>query len=151
MDYSGCYFLICILQTTCYQQERVPLKQAYEAYSQSVQNRNLDALVQTITDEEILHFIGTTGKMLEKREEYVEFHRDWFKEEGWEISFELDKIYEEKDFGYVMAIFTYRQDMPDGKRLTVVSYVTLVFHRENRSWRAIADVCTPISRNIAEK
>jgi len=141
-------FLICLLQMACTQQERKPLMQTYEAYIQSVQNRDLNAMIQTITDNDALHFIGTTGKMLETREEYVEFHRDWFSEEGWDISFELDKIFQENDFGYVMAIFTYHQDMPDGKRMTLVSYVTLVFHWEHQSWRAIADVCTPISRDI---
>ena len=140
--------LLCLIALSCAHQEEMSLEQTFDQYTRAIQERNLDTLFQTVTENETVHFIGTTGQIMKTRQEYHEFHAEWFEESGWEIAFELKELYEEANLGYAMAVFTYSDATPDSRPLTVVSWVTLIFHREQGAWRMIADVCTPIRREI---
>lgn len=124
------------------------LKDTYEGYIRAIEDRDLEALFQTVTETETVHFIGTTGRMTTTWQEYHHSHAEWFAETGWDIAFELKELHEEANLGYAMAVFTYHDATPEKQRLTLVSWVTLIFHREKGVWRMIADVCTPISREV---
>jgi ketosteroid isomerase-like protein len=127
---------------------RLSLRETNDLYIRSIQERDLERLMSSVTEDMMLHFIGTTGTMMKSREDYLRFHEEWFRETDWEISFDDPIIQEVNGFGYTMSVFTYRNSTPDGKVLTLVSYVTLIFRKEAGQWRVIADVCTPIRREV---
>lgn len=128
--------------------DKLSLEKTCQIYTRAVINRDLERLKSTLTASDTLHFIGTTGKMSQTRQAYERFHRDWFKETCWMISFEISALYLKKEFGYVILIFTYQEPNSEKKTSTLVSYVTLVFRKERGCWKVIADICTPISREI---
>ena len=125
------------------------LKETFDIYVKSAQNSDLGGLFSTVTDADDFFFLTADGRML-NRDEYYKFHEDWFKETRWEMPVELLKVREDKEYGYANAIFYYRQGMPDGRRYNLDSYFTLIFRKEDRMWKVVADVCSPIKRYISE-
>jgi nitroreductase/ketosteroid isomerase-like protein len=124
------------------------LKETFEKYVQSVQQADLDGLFNTVDNEEVV-FLTASGNIIDSREGYYEFHKEWFSQSGWEMPVELVRVYEGTDFGYTVALFHFRQETPDGV-YNLDSYFTLIFKKENGEWRVIADICTPIVRTVTE-
>ena len=137
-------FLLMIL--SCQHKEK-SIKNIYDLHVQSIQNRDLDLFLNTITENKTFHYLSTTGEKITSREEYYGLHREWFKKSGWIITFELKEIYQAENFGYAMSLFTYEDETKDGKKISITSYVTFIFQLENGEWKIIADVCTPIKRD----
>lgn len=126
------------------------LKETFERYVKSVQSSDLKGLFQTVTDDEKLLFLTASGERIDTRKGYYKFHEEWFQEKDWEMPVELLEVHEGKDYGYATALFHYRSKTGDGRRYFLDSYFTLIFHKENGSWKVVADVCTPISRKYAD-
>lgn len=124
------------------------LREVFDIYVKSVQNSDLETLFTTITKNKKFTFLTTSGRLIDSREEYYKFHEDWFKEKDWNMPVELINIHEEHHFGYTTAIFHYRQKMPDNKIHYLDSYFTLIFHKEDRMWKVVADICTSIKRSV---
>lgn len=124
------------------------LKETFEIYVNSVQNSDLKGLFTTVTDSDDFYFLTADGKTL-NRKEYYGFHEEWFKGTDWEMPVELLKVQEGREYGYVNAIFYYRQKMPDDRMYNLESYFTLIFRKEDRMWKVVADVCTPVKRYIS--
>jgi hypothetical protein len=53
------------------------------AHVKAVQLRDLAALEKTITSGEALELILPNGKRMTTRAEFVDLHREWFKETNW--------------------------------------------------------------------
>jgi nitroreductase/ketosteroid isomerase-like protein len=131
------------------QQENKPglsLKETFELYVWSIQNSDLKALFSTVTNSEKLFFLTSTGKLIDTRAGYYQFHEDWFKEKKWEMPVDTLEVHEGDGWGYTTAIFHYRIKKPDGGVGGLDSWFTLIFHKEEDMWKVIADTCTPISR-----
>ncbi len=124
------------------------LKEAFDDYVRAVQAGDLEGLFRTVTREEDMFFLTSTGQMIEGREGYRRFHEEWFGESGWEMPVELLRVEEGVDFGWTLAVFHYRQPTAQGPVYRLDSYFTLLWHREDGSWRVVGDVCTPIQRRF---
>ena len=120
----------------------------YHRYIQAILARDLDALEQTITRSDTLHFIDTSGRITKTRQAYLDFHATWFENTNWTIAFELDELVQKDDFGYAMTLFTCQESRENDKKMTLVSYATLIFHLEDGAFHLIADACTPIRRTV---
>ena len=122
------------------------LREAFDAYVRSVQASDLEGLFETVTGGDEMFFLTSSGELIEGREGYRRFHREWFAETGWSMPVELLRVEEGEDLGYTLALFRYRQDMPDGQVYHLDSYFTLLWRREEGRWRVVGDVCTPVER-----
>lgn len=60
------------------------------------------------------------------------------------------EAHEGTDYGYITAIFHYKQKLPKDGKYNLDAYFTLIFHKENVMWKVVTDVITPISRYITE-
>lgn len=140
----------CLCMAKAKNQPGLSLKETFDVYIQSVQNSDLDGLFSTVTEKEHFFFLTSTGKLINTREGYYEFHEDWFKEKEWEMPVDLIEIHEGKEYGYTSAIFNYKSKSPEGRTYFLDSYFTLIFHKENGMWKVVADVCTPISQYFKE-
>lgn len=126
-------------------QPGLTVKETFDLYVRTVQQSDLEGMFTIITDSDDFFFLTVNGKKL-NRDEYYQFHREWFKQQDWEMPVQLIQIKEEINFGYALAIFHYRQRTPDGETRHLDSYFTLIFQKEDDSWKVIADICTPIKR-----
>jgi nitroreductase/ketosteroid isomerase-like protein len=124
------------------------LREAFDNYVRAVQAGDLEGLFRTVTGGEDMFFLTSTGQMIEGREGYRRFHKEWFRESGWEMPVELLRVEEGEEFGWTLALFHYRQPTPQGPVQRLDSYFTLLWHREGGSWRVVGDVCTPIQRRF---
>jgi nitroreductase/ketosteroid isomerase-like protein len=141
-------FLLCCSAATAENRSGLSLRETFDIYVKSVQTSDLKTLFSTVTEGEDFFFLTADGKMID-REGYYKFHQDWFKQTGWEMPVDLLKVQEGKDYGYVNAIFYYRQKTPDDRTYNLESYFTLIFRQEDGLWKVVADVCTPIKRYIS--
>ena len=117
---------------------------AYELYVQSVKRQDFEGFAASLTSGECFHYINSKGKRTDSRQEYLDEHRQWFKENNWEIDYESPIIIQHSDTAYAMAVFHYRERQPDGKVDRLDAYFTLIMVREEKEWKAVADIITPI-------
>jgi nitroreductase/ketosteroid isomerase-like protein len=150
-------FVLCLLPLAFHYSGRVSgrsqpglsLEDTFNLYVRAVQNSDLEGLFSTVTDSEDFFFLTADGRMLD-RDEYYNFHQEWFKVTDWEMPVKLLKVRHGKDYGYTEAIFYYKEKTPDGRTYNLESYFTLIFRREDGMWKVVADVCTPIKRYLSE-
>jgi len=132
-------------------QQSLSIKETFDRYVKAIHNSDLDALFETVTDKEKFFFATSSGKLIDTRDGYYEFHKNWFSQKDWEITFELIEAVEGTEYGYTNAIYDYYTKLDDGRTFTSKAYFTLIFHNENGRWKVVTDVITPISRYIVEK
>jgi 5,6-dimethylbenzimidazole synthase len=123
------------------------LEDAFHRYVQSVQNSDLEGLFELVTNQEPFHFITAEGQLIDSREGYYQFHKEWFREMDWEMPVELLHVYQREGFGFTIAIFHFRTKTEGGGWDVLDSYFLLFFEKQEGEWKVIADVCTPISRH----
>ncbi|MGH8496520.1 MAG: YybH family protein [Gammaproteobacteria bacterium] len=109
------------------------------AHIEAIESRDLDALLATITGGDRLTLIFPDATTTHTRREYVDFHREWFADEGWTMEFEPVSSLVHGDLGIALVRTTYTD--ATGSRGTVLA---LTFHRENAGWRLVFDQNTRI-------
>jgi nitroreductase/ketosteroid isomerase-like protein len=122
------------------------LRETFDLYVKSVQGSNLEALFSTVTERESFFFLTSAGRLIDTRSEYYKFHQEWFREKDWEMPVDHAEVHEANDLGYATAQYHYKGRTPAGGRHLLDSWFTLIFRKEGGMWKAVADVCTPISR-----
>ena len=126
------------------------LRQTFDIYLQAIRNSDLKALFTTVSKSDRFYFLTASGKLID-REGYYDFHRDWFDTAGWEMPVSDIEVFEYANFGFVRAIFHYREPAADNRIYNLDSYFTLIFHKEDDMWKVIADICTPIEKYFTVK
>lgn len=109
----------------------------------AVPARDLAAIEATITRGDSLELMFPSGKRLTTRAEYLDFHRKWFADKGWTITFERQSLTEGKD----IAFATYKTTVSstdNGKPVNSASWLTLTFRKEGGEWRLVHDQNTRI-------
>lgn len=115
-----------------------------DAHVKAVQSRDLAALEKTITTGEALNLILPNGKRLTTRAEYVDLHRDWFKETNWTWMLEPLAVTTASDMAIITARTRYEER--DGAKLTATeNYLSLTFRKEAGTWRLVHDQNTRIA------
>lgn len=142
--------LLCFSNDSLQNRPGLSVRQTFELYTQAIRNSDLESLFTTVTSNERFFFLTTGGRLIDTREGYQKFHEEWFKEKEWTITFKLLEAPEGRDYGYTNAIYHYQGKAPEGGTYFLDSYFTLIFQKEDNLWKAVADVCTPISRTFAE-
>ncbi|MBN2346593.1 MAG: nuclear transport factor 2 family protein [Candidatus Aminicenantes bacterium] len=118
---------------------------AYDRYVHAVLNRDYAQFARSVTAGETFHFIDQRGTRTDSRRDYLDRHRLWFGQAGWDIAYESPLIAQLGDTAYAMAVFHLRERGPSGTPERLDAYFTLVMVKENDEWRAVADIVTPIA------
>jgi nitroreductase/ketosteroid isomerase-like protein len=126
------------------------LRATFDLYVKSVQGSNLDGLFSTVTEKETFFFLTSGGRLIATRSGYYKFHEEWFQEKDWEMPVDHIEVHEGHDIGYATAQYHYKGRTPAGGRYLLDSWFTLIFRKEGRMWKVVADVCTPISRTFQD-
>jgi len=127
------------------------LEGTFKIYVNAIHNSDIKTLFSTVTYKRGFYCITSRGELFKTLKEYYDIHSNRFKEENREMPVELIEVYEEKDFGYTIAVFHYKRKTQSGRKYNLDSYFTMIFHKEDGMWKAIADICTPIKEYFSEK
>lgn len=119
-----------------------------DAHVKAVQARDLAALEKTITTGETLDLILPNGHRMTTRAQFVDMHREWFKETNWTWSLETVAVAEAKDMAVVTARTRYEERDGD-KSVVAEGWLSLTFRREAAGWRLVHDQNTPIRKPSA--
>lgn len=117
------------------------LRATIDAYLAAIQNRDLDALLSTITPDERLTFILPDGTRSDTRAEYVAFHERWFADDGWTMTFEAIRTVESPGLATALFRTTYGAGGLAGGRQ---AYLALTFADAGDGWRLVLDQNTRI-------
>jgi len=119
------------------------LQETCDLYLRAGQNGDLATLLSVLSDSSDFYFLAPTGELLD-REGLRRFHEDWFRAEEWVISAERLSLREGIESGHALARLDYRLGTQPGDVQHLEAYLTLLFRREEGTWRAAAIACTPI-------
>lgn len=134
---SGCY--------TISPRETGPtprLQATIQTHLDAIQNRDLDALLETVTTAERLTLIFPDGTLTETRAEYVAFHEEWFADPAWTMTFEPVRTVESPGLATVLVRTTYEDDGPSSRRH---AFLALTFADAGDGWRLVLDQNTRIA------
>ena len=117
-----------------------------ETHLATIAARDLDALLPTLTGGNELTMIAPNGVKFDTRQQFVDFHRQWFaaKDDG-KLAFEIVRLVESPALG--QALIKYRYSFKDGAGAQQVSnsWLALTFALEQGSWRLVFDQNTLIA------
>jgi ketosteroid isomerase-like protein len=110
------------------------------AHVNAVRNRDLDALIKTITAGDNLTLIFPNGKTTHTRQAYIDFHREWFAEQGWTMQMEPVSVQSSDELRVALMRTTYTD--ASGSRQGLLA---LTFAREQGQWRLVFDQNTRLA------
>ena len=103
----------------------------------AIENRDLDGLAETLSDNLIL--ITAEGKLVRSKTEFLDMHRSWFAMQGWKLTPKPIHFFENEGLGVAVLHLDYEDS---GKRQQ--SLLTLVFEHQGGRWLMVQDQNTPI-------
>jgi ketosteroid isomerase-like protein len=122
-----------------------PFRAAVEAHLAAVAARDMEALLPTLTRGNNLTMIAPNGYKFDTRQQYVDFHRQWFatKDEG-KFDFDIVRVIETPALGHGLIRYRYASKDDAGTTRTTVSWLALTFGLEDGRWRLVFDQNTLI-------
>jgi ketosteroid isomerase-like protein len=122
-----------------------PFRAAVEAHLAAVAARDMDALVPTLTGGHDLTMIAPNGFKFDTRQQYVDFHRQWFAtKDGGKLEPEIVRLIESPALGHALIRYRYSFKDGSGTARTTVSWLALTFALEDGRWRLVFDQNTLI-------
>jgi uncharacterized protein (TIGR02246 family) len=109
----------------------------------AIEERNLDALADTVDDDEIL-LVMSDGKLVRSKKEFLEAHRGWFAMKNWRLEVKPVQIIDGPALGVALLKLDYRETPPGKPPTRQESMLTLVFQQRNGKWVMVLDQNTPV-------
>jgi ketosteroid isomerase-like protein len=117
-----------------------PFRAAVEAHLAAISARDMDRLLPTLTAGNDLTMIAPNGHKLDTRQQYIDFHRQWFatKDDG-KYAAEIVRLIESPALAHALIKYRYSSKGEAGKPNVIDSWLTLTFALEDGSWRLVFD------------
>jgi ketosteroid isomerase-like protein len=127
-----------------------PFRAAVEAHLAAIAARDMDRLLPTLTGGNDLTMIAPNGYKFDTRQQYVDFHRQWFatKDDGRLVA-EVVRLIESPALGHALIKYRYSSRDNAGKPQVIDSWLTLTFALEGGRWRLVFDQNTAIDSRAA--
>lgn len=109
----------------------------------AIEDRDLDALADTVADDEIL-LVMSDGKLARSKKEFLEAHRGWFAMKNWRLEVKPVHIFDTPQLGVALFQLEYRETPPGKPPTRQESMLTLVFQQRNGKWVMVLDQNTPV-------
>jgi ketosteroid isomerase-like protein len=121
-------------------------KAAVQEHLAAISARDMEALLPTLTSGKELTMIAPNGYRFEMRQQYVDFHRQWFaaKDDG-KLVAEIVHLIESPALGHALIKYRYTSKDNAGKPQASDSWLTLTFALEDGRWRLVFDQNTLIT------
>jgi ketosteroid isomerase-like protein len=123
-----------------------PFRAAVEGHLAAIARRDMSALLPTLTTGTALTMIGPNGYRWETRQQYVDFHTQWFatKDDG-KLTTEIVRVIESPALGHALIKYRYTSKDKDGKAQAIDSWLALTFALEGGQWHLVFDQNTLIA------
>ena len=116
---------------------------ALDRHLAAIQSRDLSEMEATITLEPDMVLIFPDGSRLETRQQFLDFHKQWFADQTWVMTPEILRKWEGTDYSYALLRYSFDPD-GDGPLAPSQSYLSLGFRLEEGEWRLVHDQNTRI-------
>jgi ketosteroid isomerase-like protein len=128
-----------------------PFRAAVEGHLAAVSARDMNRLLPTLTGGNELTMIAPNGYKFDTRQQYVDFHRQWFatKDDG-KLAAEIVRVIESPALGHALIKYRYSSKDNAGRPQAIDSWLTLTFALEDGSWRLVFDQNTVIGPRAAQ-
>jgi ketosteroid isomerase-like protein len=122
-------------------------RETLDAHLRAIANRDLAALVETVAAGR-LTLITSDGRLIERGDEFIAMHRDWFNSRTWTLDTRIIQIWEGADLGLAVIRLDYR-DRPTGREpIHETSYLSLAFQKGGDRWLMVHDQNTPVRQRL---
>jgi ketosteroid isomerase-like protein len=141
--YVSAGFLALIALQAC-RTSAPPFRPAVEAHLAAIAARDMDALLPTLTKGEDLTMLMPDGQKFDTRQEYIDFHRQWFgvQNDGKFEVVEYSRFIESPELSQVLLRYRYSYKDAAGEQV-MENWLTLTFALEDGVWRLVFDQNTP--------
>jgi ketosteroid isomerase-like protein len=128
------------------QEEVQPFVDALEAHLDAVVTHDMEALLPTLTSGEELTMITPDGTRLTTKQQYIDFHRQWFAadDDQEELDFEIVSVVESSELSHALMRIRYLYTGPAGDQQSYTGWLTLTFALEDGRWALVFDQNTGI-------
>jgi len=117
------------------------LKEAFSGYLEAIKSRDIESLKTYLTNAEELALIKGDGSLIQHKNNYLQAQVDWFADTVWKYQSEIVSFQEFDDTGVIID-----KTKIYGLNWEFHMMVTYVFRKENKMWRLVTDICTPIEK-----
>lgn len=140
--------------TSAISQQAVPpapsLRAGVETHLAAIAARDMAAVLPTLTRGPDLIMIAPNGVKIDTRQQFVDFHRQWFAaKDGGRLESEIVRLIETPSLGHVLIRSRYTSQGQDGRTQTSTTWLALTFALEAGRWRLVFDQNTPIETPAA--
>jgi ketosteroid isomerase-like protein len=117
-----------------------PFRAAVEAHLAAISARDMDRLLPTLTGGNDLTMIAPNGHKFDTRQQYIDFHRQWFaaNDDG-KLAAGIVRLIESPALAQALIKYRYSSKDNVGKSQVIDSWLTLTFALEDGSWRLVFD------------
>jgi hypothetical protein len=95
--------------------------------------RDLDSFLETINKEKIT-LILPNGMMIKNYEHFSQFHKDWFLDTDWNITYTILNITTTSEMAMVLMSVNYSDLDQAGNIYRLTYYLNLVFEYQEGKW-----------------
>lgn len=98
-----------------------------------IQNRDLASFSSTISEDSIT-LIMMNGVIIDNRDKFIEFHREWFNDRDWNLSYNIIKVDETENMAYALLDVNYEDIDMEGRPVYMKYYLNLIFKKYGDNW-----------------
>lgn len=106
-------------------------------YVSAIGTKDIKSLSFLIDDR--IKLILPTGKLISGKNEFLEFHEEWFAETAWTMENHIVEEYHSGDVALYILDITYTDTEEPGDPVKIRYYLTLVFERKLGEWKLVLD------------
>ena len=119
-------------------------KSTLQKHLNAITNRNLNGIAATVSDSVTLIF--PDGELLQSKEKFVAFHKNWFDDKLWKMTILSVSTKESSTLSHALVKYHYIETNND-KTIKSEShtYLLLIFSKEKSGWRLLHDQNTKIT------
>lgn len=141
-NFYSAFFITVLVSGCAFNPDvRPDFRKALEHHLDAVSNRNLQGIEETVIANPDLSLIFPNGRLVSTRREFIDFHREWFKDLNWIYDAKIEKVVEGPGVSFALVRYSYQDSIDDPAR---EAWLTLIFQLESGSWRLVHDQNTSI-------
>ncbi|SFS95090.1 YybH family protein [Marininema halotolerans] len=107
--------------------------QSLEHHLQTLTQRNIKAFIATI-HETTITLILPNGKLIQNRNEFIQFHQSWIMDPDWRMTYQIVKTIESSEMAFALLLIHYDDLDSGGNPYHKEYYLHLVFVKDGDQW-----------------
>jgi len=139
--------LVCLVSVgnvTAQLAEYPDFKICLSMHLKAIERKMIRAIDATVSDSVVLIF--PDGEVMKSKQKFMDFHKEWFADSTWRMTFNILKTVEKDDLGYAFVKYRSTRTNKDGSpESNSESYLLLIFEKQKDVWKLIHDQNTSVA------